>query len=469
MTFLQLVEIVKARRRWALVALVGVVVISMVIAFLMPKQYTSTVSVVVDVKSDPLATSMFSEQSTSAYVGTQVDIASSERVALKVVKTLKLDQVPTFRERWLQSKGGRGDYNSWLANTLLRKVTVKPSPQSNVIDISMTWPDAKASATLANAFAEAYIDTDIALKVEMAKQYASFFEERARTLRADLEGKMKELSDFENKTGIVATDDRLDVENARLAELSTQLVTAQGQRQDAQSRQQQAGNDEESTPEVLQNSLVVTLKSQLSSAEAREHKIAVTLGTNHPEYKSTEAEVNSLRARLDHERASIISALGDTTKVDLHRESDIKAAVEAQKKRILELKHQRDQVAVLQNDITTIQKNLESVTSRLAQSNLEGSTEQTNIALLTPATEPGDYSSPKYLLTFILSVVGGSFLGIAIALLLETWDPRVRRDEELLPLLGVPLLGSIGSIAYPPGDDDEGAPASLSRLTPQAS
>jgi len=40
------------------------------------------------------------------------------------------------------------------------------------------------AATLANAFAQAAIETDIELKIEPAKQYAGWFDQRSRALRA---------------------------------------------------------------------------------------------------------------------------------------------------------------------------------------------------------------------------------------------------------------------------------------------
>jgi chain length determinant protein EpsF len=465
MTFRQLLTIIEARRRSAAGVLVTVVVVALAVAWWMPKEYTASATVVVDAKSDPLATNGYSEQTMSVYLGTQVDIAASERVAQRVVKALKLDDVPAFRQRWQKSTEGRGDFNSWLAMTLLKKVTVKPSPQSNVIDISVRWPDAKAAATLANAFAQAYIDTNVALKTELAKEYASGFEQRAEHLKIDLQAKQKLLSDFENQTGIVATDERLDVENARLNELSTQLVSIEGQRQDSQSRQRQGGGNTDEIPEVLQNSLVVSLKAELAKAEARQQDVETSMGSNHPEYKRAEAEVESLRERLAHESSKIIASLGDTTRVNQRRESDIRAALDAQKQRILELKHQRDQVAVLQGDVATAQRNLDAVTQRLAQSDLEGATQQTNIALLTPATEPAAPSSPSYPLVLVLGLLLGSFLGVATALLLELSDQRVRNDEELPRLLGVPFFGKINTVGYPdPGES--GAAMTLPEVDP---
>ena len=443
MSFRQFILILAARRRMALAVLAAVVVVSLGISALLPRQYTASASVVVDVKSDPLSTAVYSDEGMSGYLGTQVDIASSERVAQRVVAALKLDEVPVFQQRWRASTAGRGDFHAWLADTLLKKLTVKPAPQSNVIDISVKWPDAKAAATLANAFAQGYIDTNIALRVELAKQYAAGFEERAKALRAELEARQKALSDFESQSGIVATDERLDVENARLNELSTQLVTIQGQRQDSQSRQRQVGAHDDDIPEVLQNPLIVSLKADLSKAEAKQQDLESRLGSSHPDYLSAKAEVTSIEGHLARATRQIVASLGDTTRVNERRENDINAALEAQKQRILELKHQRDQATVLQNDVATAQRNLDAVTQRLAQSNLEGQTQQTNIALLTPATEPASYSTPNYALVLALSLVAGAFLAIATALTLELSDQRIRSDDELLAVLGVPIMGRI--------------------------
>jgi succinoglycan biosynthesis transport protein ExoP len=396
-------------------------------------------------KPDPVAGIVFPELLSSGYIATQVDIISSERVALRVVKALKLDQSPDVQQEWRDSTGGRGDVSSWLAERLQKRLLVTPSRESNVISIGFKWPDPKAAAALANAVAQAYIDTSIELQVDPQRQYASWFDERSRALRADLEAKRKRLSDFQSQTGIIATDEKLDIENARLNELSSELVTIQAQRQDSQSRERQVKGDNESMPEVLQSSLISGLKASLSQSEAKLQDIATNLGKNHPDYKTTEAEISSLRDRIAQETAKIVASLGSTTQVNVRRESDIAAALAAQKKRVLELKHQHDQASDLQDDVLTAQKNLDAVRQRLAQSTLESQTQQTTVVVLTAATEPLKNSSPKVLLIMVLGFFIGAILGLATALFLEVLNPRIRTDQELLQLLGVPLLGKIAS------------------------
>jgi chain length determinant protein EpsF len=446
----QLFLVLRARWRFAVRVFVGVVILVVLVTLILPKKYVTAASVVVQGKADPLSNSTAANPALlPSDIATQVDIIESHRVAERAVKLLKLDQADDYKEDW--QRNGKGDLVGWIADGLQKRVTVVPSKESDVISISAKARDPKFAAALANAWAEAYIDTNIELKVDSAKQYAAWFNDQSRTLRADLEAKEKRLADFQNAAGIVATDDKLDVENARLQELSTQLVTVQSQRQESQSRQRQARGDAESLPEVLQSPVIANLKASLSAAEAKRRDMATNYGKNYPDYKDIEAEIAGIRERIAQESEKIAASIGGTAQVDVRREDDLKAALEAQKKRILDLKHQHDQVADLQTDVTMAQKNLEAVSQRLAQSSLESQASQTNIELLAPAAVPTEASSPELMLNLLFGLFVGAVCGIGAALLREMTDRRVREGDELLQLLGVPVLGRIPNVKTGPG------------------
>jgi chain length determinant protein EpsF len=446
----QLFLVLRARWRFAVRVFVGVVILVVLVTLILPKKYVTAASVVVQGKADPLSNSTAANPALlPSDIATQVDIIESHRVAERAVKLLKLDQADDYKEDW--QRNGKGDLVGWIADGLQKRVTVVPSKESDVISISAKARDPKFAAALANAWAEAYIDTNIELKVDSAKQYAAWFNDQSRTLRADLEAKEKRLADFQNAAGIVATDDKLDVENARLQELSTQLVTVQSQRQESQSRQRQARGDAESLPEVLQSPVIANLKASLSAAEAKRRDMATNYGKNYPDYKDIEAEIAGIRERIAQESEKIAASIGGTAQVDVRREDDLKAALEAQKKRILDLKHQHDQVADLQTDVTMAQKNLEAVSQRLAQSSLESQASQTNIELLAPAAVPTEASSPELTLNLLFGLFVGAICGIGAALLREMTDRRVREGDELLQLLGVPVLGRIPNVKTGPG------------------
>ena len=259
MTFQQFLLILRAR--WLVILLTFMVVVGTAVgvSLVMPKKYAASAAVLVDVKTpDPILGALMPGMMTPGYMATQIDIIQSDRVARRVVQMLKIDQNASARQQWQEETAGRGSIEAYFADLLSKQLDVKPSRESNVINITYKSGEPQFAAVIANAFAQAYIDTNVELRVDPAKQYAGWFDQRTKGLRDQLEAAQTRLSQFQRENGIINADERLDVENARLQELSSQLVAMQALRAETSSRQAQAGNTE-TLPEVLQSGLVQSL------------------------------------------------------------------------------------------------------------------------------------------------------------------------------------------------------------------
>src|SRR5574340_199862 len=93
MNILQFLLILKAHAKLMLLTLTLSVVLVSAISVLLPKTYTSTASLVVNVRgADPVTGQAMQSQQSPGYVATQVDVIRSQNVALKVVDDLKLEQ-----------------------------------------------------------------------------------------------------------------------------------------------------------------------------------------------------------------------------------------------------------------------------------------------------------------------------------------------------------------------------------------
>lgn len=459
MTLRQFLRILRARLRLIGAVVVVVLAAALVVSLMMSKKYTAEAALVVDTKStDPMAGGLIPSQMLASYIATQVDIIDSDRVALRVVERNGLDRWPEFQDDWQEATGGEGDLKFWIATALRSHLEVKPSRESNVIRISFTGSQPEFAAMIANAFAQAYMETALELMVQPARQYAVWFNERTKGLREELEAAQKRLSEYQQEHRIIAPQGNLDIETARLAELSSQLVTAQGQGAESRSRQSEA-RSAEFLPEVTQNVLIANLKGELARREAEREQLLGRLGPNHPEVVRQGAVLNSLRQRIAEETRRIAASLGATSRISTARESEIAAAVAAQEARVLQLKEHRDQIAVLQRDVESAQKAYEQIAQRLASTSLESQTQQTNAAILTTAPVPIWPSSPRLLVKLALALVVGVVLGVGSAVLIELVDQRVRAEEDLAWLPGLPVLGSV------PGGPPEGRHIALrSRL-----
>ncbi|MCU0841053.1 MAG: chain length determinant protein EpsF [Thiobacillaceae bacterium] len=442
MNFTQFLLILKARAWVALLALGVTVATTLVVSLLLPKQYTATTTLVVDAKAkEPVTGALLPAQLLPGYLATQVDILTSQNVALKVVNGLKLADNPQVKADFMAATEGKGSIQNWLGELLIKNLEIEPSRESSVIRINFKGTDPQFAAIVSNAFAQAYIHTNLELKVEPARQTSAWYETKIKSLRTSLEEAQSKLSAYQRQHGLFASDERLDVETSRLAELSSQLVAAQSSTYDSASKQKQSG---ESLPDVMNSPVVQTLRADLARAEGKLSDLAERVGKNHPQYQSAKAEVDTLRAKLNNEISTATKGVSTTAKVAMEREGDLRASLSAQKSKVLQLKKQRDDLTVLLRDVENAQRAYDTALQRYHQTSLEAENTQTDVSILNPAVPPIEPSSPKIMLNTILAVFLGGLLGIGLAFLMEMIDRRVRSGEDVAAALGIPVLGELG-------------------------
>lgn len=442
MTFRQFLSILIARKRLFIAVMLGVLIPAVVLSFVLPKRYTAMASVVVDVKPDPLSAIAYQSLMTPGVIATQIDIIQSDRVARRVVRALKLTEVPQVREQWRDDKNGEGDIESWLVDKLQKDLDVKPGRESSVINVFYRAPDPRFAAALANAFVQAYIETSVELRVDPAKQYSSFFDVRAKESREALEKAQNKLSAFQNEHGLIMTDERLDVENQRLNELSSQLVLIQALSAEAGSRQAQANaGSGDKLQEVSSHPVVAALRADLSRSEARLQEISARLGDSNPQVVELKANIAELRQRIDAEVKRLTAGVGVSNNISRQREAQQRAEVEAQRAKVLKLKQVRDEGAVIMRDIENAQRNYDNITQRQSVTSIESQATSSNASLLTSAAPPIEPSFPKVPLNVALGIFVGALLAVGVVMAAELRDRRVREIDDVRELLGLPVIG----------------------------
>jgi len=415
------------------------------ISMIMPKLYTASAEVLLDFReSDPVQGQIQTPTLiSSGYVVTQADIVASDRVARKVVRTLGLDTNPASIQQWHEAGEG-GTIEQYYMDALRKALEVRPARLSNVLSVKFTSPSPAYAATVANAFAKAYVETNVELKADPARDFKVWFDARTAQVREQLEAAQSRLSEFQRKKGIIiASDEHIDVETTRLNELNSQLVAVQTQRAESQSRRDQAAGQMGDSPDVLQNPLILNLRGDVARADAKQQELSRELGRNHPSFLSSEAQLKALKEKLDAEIQRVATSVGGSDSVIDQKERQIRASLEAQKQRVLQLKAQHDEAAVLRNEVESAQHAYDLVLQRVSTSNLESQVQQTNVTILSEALPPVKKSSPHTLQNTIIGFVLGLLTGTAASVLLEARRPRMRSPEDVAFLLHTHVLASI--------------------------
>jgi polysaccharide biosynthesis transport protein len=446
MNFQQFLNILWSRKWLALSVFILTVATTVGITLLLPKEYKATTSLVIDHRGvDPITGMTLPSQLLPGYMATQAVIIASHNVALKVVSALKLTENPQLQTDF-QKAEVPGNINDWVADLLLEKLDIEPSKESNVIEVSFSGVDPQFSAAVANIFAQSYIQTNVELLTQPAKHSNSWFNEQLTYFRNNLETAQKKLSSYQQKYGIV-DDERLNLENNRLADLSRQLSESEVRTFELLSRKKQfekgtgSENAFESMEEVLSNSLVQGLKGDLARAEAKFADLATRVDKNHPQYIQTKAEIASLSNKIQAEMNTVLKSIESNNASSKQRDQSLTQALAEQKSKVLKLKQQKDEIAVLNREVESAQHSYDNALQRSVQTRMESEVNQTNIAILNPAIPPATPDKPKKLLNIALSIFLGGLLGIGTALFAELMDRKVRSPLDIVETLALPVLG----------------------------
>lgn len=443
MTFSDLLDAIRGRWKVAAFIVCSVVLAALAFSLLLPKAYTATATVVVDVKPDPLTGIVAGAG--SAIMATQSDIIANERVARNVVRRLGLDKSPQAIQSWREDSKGVGTVEAWLTGILIQKLSVKPGKESNVLAINYTAADPHFAATVANAFVDAYIETAVELRVQPAKQYSSFFDRQAQEARSSLEAAQKKLSDFKKINGIVGDDERLDVETARLNDLNAQVVALQAAATESNNRNVFAVGASEKMAEALANPVVASLKVELGKSEASLQEMGTRLGSNHPQVMQLKAQIAELKVKVEQETRRVAGSIGVNATVNQNRLAEARAALEMQRQKVLRLKGVRDGMSVLQRDVDNLQKTYDAILGRQALSALESQSQQANVSLLSYASPPLAASFPRVGLYVAVAFMLSLLVAVTIVALMEVLDRRLRKPEQVLEMLGVPVISVVPS------------------------
>lgn len=444
MTLTRFLAVLRARWGMAMLVLLATVGTAGAALWTLPPRYEAVATLLLDPsRPDPLAPPGW-QGPRPGFMSTQIDIVRSPRVATEVAQRLAPARLDGLRERWLAAGEPHGAFEPWLVTQLLAMLEVRPARDSSVLTLAAQASDPVLAAEVANAFALATIDVQRVLRVDPASQTRDFFQEQAEQARARVAQAQGRLSAFQRRRGAVAGDERVDIETARLNDLSARMTSLQAELAASGSRGERSdGPDADRLQDVLNHPLLATVRTELARAEAQQRELQSRLGERHPQVAQAQAQVQALLQRLEVETQRVAGGVGLAHSIQQQQRERLQAALQVQREQVMTLRAARDESAVLLREAEHAQRAYDATLARLTQAGLEARSQHVNAEVLAAAVAPATPVWPRPLMH--AGMAGG--LGVALALmavvLLEKLDPRARTAASTSALTGLPLLGVV--------------------------
>jgi len=455
------------------------------ISLLMTPKYQATSRIVVNKESsDSLGLDQFQGAMSGAgdldytvTLDTQSNIILSDTLALRVISQLHLATNKDFLGyRWWQFRRPPPNPNVLLTNnpalreSLLRMwragLTVKGVTGTRLIDISFLSSNPQLSRDVVNALVQDYLEEYYKTRYNATMQASDWLSKQLTDLKKQVEDSQQKMVEYQQKVGIVGTDESHNITMAKLEALNTALTNAQGQRivRQAIYKIAETGDPElisslagtamgtSSTGAANSLNLIQQLRSQEAAMKAEYADMSTKFGPGYPKMVQMRSQI----AQYDRSIKSEIAKLGMRAKNDYltSKQTEDKLHVEFERQigQANKLNDSAIKYTIMKHEVDSSRALYDDLLSKLKEAGVLAGLRSTNILVVDPARQPAGPVRPSYPLNLGLGVMFGLVVGVSGAFVLESLDDTIRTPEQVesisdMPTLGIiPLVNAAGAV-----------------------
>ena len=435
-----------SQRRWTvLTVLVIVTVMAAITAFKMRPIYRGTAQVEIDNETPMIQSLADLAQARSEpdqdFLRSQTQVLEANQLAWRTIEALGLSNNPEFASK-LETESSE-QRKLALIKRFKDALTVTLLPTSRVIRVEFDSPDPQLAANVANDLVRNYTDYNFSEKYEATRQASARMEEQLDELKAKVESSQKALVDYQRQHSIANINDKQNVVELRLSQLSTDLSNAQSDRIQKESVYRLLKGDPSQIASVAENQLLQKLQEKYADLSNQYTEALNQYGPNFPKVMRLKSQLADAQTQIQNERQRVSSKAEDEYRTAVDREQLLSSEVAKQKEELGKVNSLLVQQNILTGEFESNQKMYQALQQRLKDATISAGLKTANIHLIDPALPPSRPIRPKKLEYTVLGGVLGLFLGVAMVFVQNELDSSVKTAEEIETLIGAPALASV--------------------------
>jgi len=329
-------------------------------------------------------------------------------------------------------------------------IMVSPVEQSELTHVSIESSDPAYAAQLANTVAESYIDFLRDKNLSDITGSQSWYASRLVKAREDLETAEVQLQNFLDRQGLIQTAGGVD-------EIQSQaLQLALGNREEARQeklalerlhREITAADTDaalESITALETRGIVRQLKNDRAESRRKVAQLSDRYGPRHPRMIEAQAAlVSAEQAYRDELRATAAAVVADYQRA-VQTEASYSSQLSTAQTDIQSINRNRAELTKLQDAVQTSRALFEQLQSGEKTAGLlEGGQQDINVLIIEHA-RPGLFPvRPNKQRMVLMWILGGLFVGVGLAFLLNMLDNTFKGSEDVERRIGLPVLGQL--------------------------
>ena len=477
--------IVRKRRLMLIGIACGVGMLAATYGVIKGKQYTATGEIQIQPGSAAeLKQSASADMAVGAFntldiiIESDSRILTSEKLLVTVARTLKLQSNPEFfgarqntpADKLVTTKlpllnGNLDDpyVRAAIVNILRSHLTIARIPRTRMLQISYVSSSPQLSEDIVNALESEFIKNNFIAHYSSTQEVTNWLTGQIDDLRTVVQQSQDKMVDLQKKLGISALDPGHSLIVQDMASLEKNASDATEQRVIAEARYrilQSLPSDQVQdapTPALSDGgpSLLSSLRSQRASTAAELAKLQPVYGPNYPQVKQLNSQLQSQDREIAKQQQSVLRQAQDASRMAEETESKAKAILDAKSEELYGQRDAQEQYELLSQEYESNRHMYESILARLREAAVDAGLDSADISVVDLASLPIAPSSTSPKTLGLIGFIFGGIGGLAIALLVEKLDTRMRDSKHIQEFLGLPALAILPQTNWKSKESDE--------------
>ena len=440
--------IILRKHQWLVLSfMLAVVTIVSIATFRMQPVYVATARIEIGREN----TSVLPFQGADSYeymmdlennIETQSKILTSETLALQTIRTSGLggdDSSEAVAIGSLANQKRPPELGAFLGSLSVRRV-----PNSSLMDIAFESTSAEMAAQIVNAHIKNFIDQNRRSRYEATTSATAWLTDQLDELRVKMKNSEDARLDYERKNQIWELDDKQSITTQRLAEVSRQLIEAQGDRMKKQALYEFArSGDADVVPQIRDSPSVAEMIRKRSEVSVQYADAVNQYGPNFPRVVRLQAQLKELDQNLEREKKSVVAQLESDYHESQQREELLARTLDQQKVEANAMSERMVQYNILKRDAEANKTLYDGLLTKLKEAGISSALQSSNIRVVDPAMIPSFPSRPAKARNVALAFLVGLVGGIGLALLREYMDNTVKTPDDVETLARLPSLAVV--------------------------
>ena len=440
--------------RWLILAATALgLILAVLVTLLTTPLYRARVSLEVnpprvEIMADQ-SKDMVSDASPWDFVATQVGLLKSTSVAQRVVEDLNLANNPSFANQDSDPAVRLRQATQKVAKNL----TVTPPAEGNLVTFSYVSESPQLAAQIANAYANAFINSALQRRYESSTYARNFLERQIAKTRGDLEKSERQLVAYAQSQGIINTSgvgegergaDAGSLQGQSLVALNDALAQATARRVAAEGAYRSAAA---AGPTSEVTAATQALRQSRAALEAEYQDKRTLMKPDHPEMVSLRSRIEELDRQIARETSNVggsrINGLQAEYRAALSAERALQARVAGLRGQVLDLRGRSIQYTILQREVDTNRALYDALLQRYKEIGVAGGIGTAPVSIVDRADVPSGPFKPNLLWNLLAGLGIGLAAGIATAFGLEYMNDTIKTRADVRNKLGLACLGAI--------------------------